>query len=812
MLKFSKFLLLAFTGMLFTSISYCQNNNSFQETHICKVNGDDFPAPLKTVTVSNSSELFSAVNYAVPGTHIILNDGVYTSEVTISGTANEDAPIVIRSKNLLGARFTESVKLTGSYIIVSGIYVDGPGMILSGNYNRISRCRIHFGNLSGACVQVEAGRGGRVDRCEMTVKGDDLDTFLTKNTWYFRSGVNMSKVNHPGLLIDRNYFRDWPSKSSSSPYSSSVPTIIRIGSIQPDSVSEGQAIVEYNLFEDCHKTSHYMSKCIHFKCSGNIARFNTVIDSERSLIDSRTGWGNTFYGNYMENSGGIHIFDADNEVTGNVIINGTVGIEVYAGDVTEYKYADTRQARSYNTLLAGNISNKLVIGEKWSHHVYPALNTMVEAHTGPVEKKFEEGTVIREITSRQIPAAVKLKRNMVGPDAPGDNSWSVESMQVPMLPSALRTIKVYNPTQFQSALADARAGDHIVLADGVYSGSFGIDKTAAPDNPIVILSDNLNQAIITGKLTVEGAYIQVWKIKFHGPDARMEVSGNRHKVIACWFEGWGSGNSSYPALGLPKRNDHLEIAYCMFTKPAGLPSFTPQGEYPLRIGIRGRHRLDLDQVSFDTHIHHNYFVDFPKKQGSYHSGQSDAIEIAPVFIDADTRWIIEYNLFEDIKSTDGSIIDVKSGRKDLVQYNTAVNCNGRMDIRSSQQTTMQFNWLENTKGIAVLGAEHKLIGNHVLGGGSIVILKGNGVGPSTTGYDQVKNCLLRCNVGTLRIGLDWSSTGVEYPPVNTTVEGHNPGNISWGIYSGRTFIPDYSCSPEQAFKLTPAQVGPGALP
>lgn len=386
----------------------------------------------------------------------------------------------------------------------------------------------------------------------------------------------------------------------------------------------------------------------------------------------------------------------------------------------------------------------------------------------------------------------------------------------PNLPVALRTIHVKNATQLTSALTNAMPGDLIVLADGTYSDNFSINRIATRDNPVIIYAANLNQAVITGKFTIKGKFVQVMRIKFLGADARIDVTGDRHKIIACCFEGFGSSASftQVTAIHLYDRNDSLEIAYCIFKDPAPFRSWTlADGDWPqFRFGIRGRHRLDLNQVSYDVHIHHCHFLNFPPKPSTeYRSAQADGIELAPVFINADTRWIIEYNLFENIKSTDGSIIDVKSGRKDVIRYNTAINCTGRLSIRSAEQTTLEYNWLETTQGICVYGTDHKLIGNRVINGGSIRILRGDNAGPSGTGYDQVKNCLVRCNIGPLRIGQDWSSTGNDFPPLNTAIEGHDPNNISWGVHSGSTVNPDYDCPENQAFKLKPSEVGPEAM-
>lgn len=483
------------------------------------LSGADFPEPRETRTASTSSELAQAVAAASPGTHIILKDGTYTSPLTISRQGTEDAPIVIRAENRLKARFTAKVSLTGDYIIISGLHIDGPGTTLSGNYNRISRCRIHFALTKGACVFVDAGRGGRIDRNEMTVDGSWVPGVTGSGWLYALHGVNLNHANHFDLWIDRNYFHGWPSRSADQAYSVGAQTIIRIGSHNGPSTPQPNALVEYNLFEECHKTDHYMSKSIHFKTGGNTARYNTVLNSERSLITGRSGWGNTYYGNYVENSGGMQVFDADHVLLGNVVLNSIVGIEVMAGNTIEYDTA-ILQARAYNTLLAGNFSDKLVVGQKWSIHDYKAKDTTIEAHIGPVSLDFEENTIIRDETSREIPRARKLDRSMVGPDAPGDDAPPPPPTGIPASFEASEDAVIYDDGESASGIGTLQVG-RLPDPEGIVRRAL-VRFEAGGFPPEGTIQD----AVLTMRLVGRGPQSD------EGP---MEIS--LHRLLAPWSEG-----------------------------------------------------------------------------------------------------------------------------------------------------------------------------------------------------------------------------------------------------------------------------------
>jgi hypothetical protein len=168
---------------------------------------------------------------------------------------------------------------------------------------------------------------------------------------------------------------------------------------------------------------------------------------------------------------------------------------------------------------------------------------------------------------------------------------------------------------------------------------------------------------------------------------------------------------------------------------------------------------------------------------------------------------ISYCLFENLPWNQGACIDAKGGDQGLVEYCTFVTSNMRsIDLRQCRQWTVRHNFCENTTGISVYGPDHTLTGNRISGSGSILLLRGNG-DESIYGNARVTNALVQCNIGPLRVGLDYSSSPTTHLPTGVVVNGHS-GSVSIQSGSGVSQNPGYSCPTNTAFKLTAAEVGP----
>jgi hypothetical protein len=389
------------------------------------------------------------------------------------------------------------------------------------------------------------------------------------------------------------------------------------------------------------------------------------------------------------------------------------------------------------------------------------------------------------------------------------------------LPTPIRTVNVTNASQLTAALADAQAGDEIVLADGSYGGGFTISgKNGTADNPIVIRAENLLDASLGGEvntcLTISGgSHVWVHGLNFTGYILNgVYFSGQRHKVLRCRFADYGRSTYFTRSHGVTsnERTDFCEIAFCLFESPRALSAWTPaDGQWPQwRWGWRGGYQAAT--ASYDLTIRRCHFRNFPNTSDpDYRSDQSEGIEVAATGLFVPTRMTISYCLFESLPWNQGACIDAKGGDQGLIEYCTFVTSNMRaIDLRQCRQWTVRHNWAENTSGISVYGPDHSLIGNRIVGTGSILLLRGNG-DESIYGNARVTNCLVQCNIGSLRIGLDYSSSGTSYLPTGVQVNGHS-GTINIQPGAGVTQNAGYSCATNQAFKLVAAEVGPEAGP
>jgi hypothetical protein len=116
--------------------------------------------------------------------------------------------------------------------------------------------------------------------------------------------------------------------------------------------------------------------------------------------------------------------------------------------------------------------------------------------------------------------------------------------------------------QLNRALADARPGDEIVLADGDYTG-FAITRSGTSSNPIVIRAANLLGARVTsGQITVDASRVTLHGIDHVGSDGvrigRNAVADDV-KIWRCRFRDQTGTGSIAIRTDNAKRT---EIAYC----------------------------------------------------------------------------------------------------------------------------------------------------------------------------------------------------------------------------------------------------------
>lgn len=138
-----------------------------------------------------------------------------------------------------------------------------------------------------------------------------------------------------------------------------------------------------------------------------------------------------------------------------------------------------------------------------------------------------------------------------------------------ILPAAQRTVNVTRQSQLDAALAAATPGDHIVLADGSYTGPGTFTKSGMRADPIVIRSANLLGARMTGPINPNGSDIILHGLDFVDTPITIgqTVQADRVKIWRCRWR-----DRPQPSTDIALRTylcHDLDLAYCEWANWAG---------------------------------------------------------------------------------------------------------------------------------------------------------------------------------------------------------------------------------------------------
>jgi poly(beta-D-mannuronate) lyase len=276
-------------------------------------------ASAATYEVNSILDLQERINAAVPGDSIIVHNGVYTTNasITVNRQGTLTNPIRIVAKTIGGVEINGThgfdVRSPAAHIVIEGFLFTH----LSGrNQVRTGATHIRFTRNFFECT----GSGAY-----LTIAGDDAQ--VDRNEFRNKSTLgNMIDVRGTGSQIARrvwihhNYFHDF-----TSPGGNGAETI-RFG-LSGLSLSDGFGLIEHNLFERCTGENELISN----KSSSNTYRYNTIVDSPGGELTLRHGNDCIVYGNYFRNSAGMRIYGDRHQVFSNYL-EGTIGINIGNGD------------------------------------------------------------------------------------------------------------------------------------------------------------------------------------------------------------------------------------------------------------------------------------------------------------------------------------------------------------------------------------------------------------------------------------------------------------------------------------------------
>ena len=477
------------------------------------------------VVVDTPAAFETAVEAAKPGDRIILADGVWTDfDILFEGKGTEGAPIELAAQTpgqvVLSGQ--SSLRLAGQHLVVSGlVFRDGytpRNEVISFRKDAETlafNSRVTNTVIDGYSNPVRSqrdlwvglyGRNNVFDFNHLSGKQNAGPTLAVR--------LNTEESQQNNHRIANNYFGPRPV------FGSNGGETFRIGTSH-FSLTESLTVVENNFFDRCSGEVEIVSN----KSGGNVFRGNTFYAS-RGTLTLRHGNGtlvenNLFDGADAPYTGGVRVINGDQtirnnyfkDLTGNrfsgalVIMNG-----VPNSPINRYHQVD-------NALIEGNIFDGVAAIELGE-------GSDAERTAVPVNSVFRQNTVIGQGAETPFSlyddmSGIAFSENTASARAPegiasgfevaGDIalpstvegygiereetgvSWYPKPSDASPFEQAREIALAPGPDVLSTALADAQAGDHFVLASGRYHES----KLVTLGVPVTLRAANGAEPVIS---------------------------------------------------------------------------------------------------------------------------------------------------------------------------------------------------------------------------------------------------------------------------------------------------------------------------
>ncbi|TDH20078.1 hypothetical protein EXU57_21840 [Segetibacter sp. 3557_3] len=260
-----------------------------------------------------------------------------------------------------------------------------------------------------------------------------------------------------------------------------------------------------------------------------------------------------------------------------------------------------------------------------------------------------------------------------------------------------KSIKVSSIVQLQEAIKQARGGDMITLANGVYTTTADImvDRKGTAQQPITIGAESIGGVEITGtggfNLANPATYIVIEGFKFTHSASRAKTANGTS------FCRWTNNSFETPGDGenLTIAGSDHEVDYNSFLNKNAMGRF---------IAIRG----SGNQIAERLWIHHNYFKDH-KNQGGANGAEAFQFGLSGFSL-SPSNSIVEYNLFEDCAG-ENELLSIKASAV-TVRFNTIRNCPAQFTLRHGNKCQVYGNYFFNTPGLRFFGDDHAIFSNY----------------------------------------------------------------------------------------------------
>jgi poly(beta-D-mannuronate) lyase len=291
-----------------------------------------------------------------------------------------------------------------------------------------------------------------------------------------------------------------------------------------------------------------------------------------------------------------------------------------------------------------------------------------------------------------------------------------------VLPACKREVQVPNNAALTPAVMGALPGDCIILADGDYTFPEIMGKVATMAEPILIRAANPLMATVSmGSIKFTGSsFVIVQGLTFKAAGQFLFTDSDNCRITRNKVQPPGGGEW----VEIVGKSHHIRVDHNEFGPRHTVGNIIQIGG----LGMPG-------QVCQYTRLDHNFFHDVVFGGGNgWETIRAGYSYLAPT----KSFTVIEYNLFLRAAG-DPETISIKSS-DNIVRYNVLADSNGQLCLRHGNRNQIYGNYIINSQGMRVCGADHKIYNNYFApkGGYGIFLEGGDGDGTDVPGKQHYR--------------------------------------------------------------------------